>query len=65
MYMGWLWDNYGMTMECTYIGHGMTIRLLWDDNGMAMGWLWDNYGIYTGRGMTMGCIWVTEWLWDY
>ena len=45
-----------------YIGQGMTIRLLWDDNGMAMERLWDlygwrnDYGMYMGYGMTMGLL---------
>ena len=52
MLLGWLWDVFGMIMEC-----------LWDGYGMSLGWLW--YVFLNLRGMIMGFVWdVLGWLSD-
>ena len=44
-WLGWLRDDYGMTMGW-----------LWDDYGMTMGWLWDDYGMTMNIHQT--CAWL-------
>ena len=44
-WLGWLWDDLGMTLGWPWDDIGMSLGWPWDDLGMTFGWTWDDLGL--------------------